>query len=80
MEDHGRPWYSMVIRPSFSPGQFNLSKYLSLFHILLFVIICKILQIDNLGWGRESLFFCYRLFAIMWFLLGGVSSSFLCLG
>ena len=30
--------------------------------------------------GEENYFFCYHLLVIMWFLLGGVSSSSLCLG
>ena len=35
---------------------------------------------NYLGWGRESLFVCYRLLVIMWFLFGEVSSSSRCLG
>ena len=37
-------------------------------------------QINDLGWGRESWVFCYRLLVILLFLFEGVSSSFGCFG
>ena len=40
------------------------------FSILLLAIKSKLQWINYLGWGRESLFVCYRLIVIMWFPFG----------
>ena len=37
---------------------------------------CKLMGIDNLGLGRDSYFFCYRLLVLMWFLFMGVPLPF----
>ena len=47
---------------------------MSYFVFFCWLFICK------LGWGRGSFFVCYRLFVIMWFLFGEVSSSTGCSG
>ena len=42
---------------------------MSYFVFFCWLFICKRLWIKYLGWGRESLFVCYCLLVIMWFLL-----------
>ena len=41
---------------------------MSYFVFFCWLFICKRWWISYLGWGRESLFICYCLLVIMWFL------------
>ena len=44
------------------------------FTLLVIYLLAVADRLPRLG-KRESNYFCYRLLVIMWFLLGGVSSS-----
>ena len=62
-------------------GVVSLNVFRSRCFMPCFVFFCrlfisKLQWINYLGWGRKSLFVCYRLLVIVWFLFGGVAFYF----